>query len=237
MESYRNENGDPRQRTVVKLGQFDGKYVPYLKAAFAKDSDPAEARDEGRLEELILPIERVFEKRVTIIAAPSQAVHYQSVQVCRMRSHVRITILLPSIDEEGARVAILDIGDIHPLAFGNGGVGRHVALSAPVCGRNRIARILRTQEDIALTGTPGKAPYKVTRPGNVCGLGYINRSTDGESPVEFAQSLPEVGAEVEVSVRTSQVEDGCGTEVRQFCSVLQCARKLTSSITERREIV
>ena len=29
VESYRNENGDPRQRTVVK-------------AAFAKDSDPAE---------------------------------------------------------------------------------------------------------------------------------------------------------------------------------------------------
>ena len=50
VESYRNENGDPRQRVVVKLGQFDAKYVPYLKAAFAKDSDPAEvfSREVGK---------------------------------------------------------------------------------------------------------------------------------------------------------------------------------------------
>ena len=38
VESYRNENGVPRQHTVVKLGQFDAKYVPYLNATFAKGS-------------------------------------------------------------------------------------------------------------------------------------------------------------------------------------------------------
>lgn len=41
VESYRNENGVPAHRTVVKLGQFDPQYVPYLKAAFSS-SDPAE---------------------------------------------------------------------------------------------------------------------------------------------------------------------------------------------------
>ena len=41
VESFRDSNGVPRQRTVVKLGQFDGEHVPYLRAAFAKDSDPA----------------------------------------------------------------------------------------------------------------------------------------------------------------------------------------------------
>ena len=50
VESYRNENGDPRQRVVVKLGQFEAEYIPYLKAAFAKDSDPAEvfSREAGK---------------------------------------------------------------------------------------------------------------------------------------------------------------------------------------------
>ncbi len=50
VESYRNENGDPRQHVVVKLGQFDAEYVPYLKAAFARDSDPAEvfSREVGK---------------------------------------------------------------------------------------------------------------------------------------------------------------------------------------------
>ena len=41
VESYRDVNGIPRQRTVVKLGQFDKKYILYLKAAFSK-SDPEE---------------------------------------------------------------------------------------------------------------------------------------------------------------------------------------------------
>lgn len=41
VESYRDECGIPRQRTVVKLGQFNKEYVPYLKAAFSK-MDPAE---------------------------------------------------------------------------------------------------------------------------------------------------------------------------------------------------
>ena len=50
VESYRDNNGKPRQRTVVKLGQFDDKHVPYLRAAFAKDSDPAEvfSREIGK---------------------------------------------------------------------------------------------------------------------------------------------------------------------------------------------
>jgi len=40
VESYRDDNGIPKHRTVVKLGQFDADHVPYLKAAFSKD-DPA----------------------------------------------------------------------------------------------------------------------------------------------------------------------------------------------------
>ena len=42
VESFRDEDGTPRHRVVVKLGQFDQDRVPYLKAAFAK-GDPAEA--------------------------------------------------------------------------------------------------------------------------------------------------------------------------------------------------
>ena len=34
VESYRDENGTPKHRVVVKLGQFDAKHVPYLRAAF-----------------------------------------------------------------------------------------------------------------------------------------------------------------------------------------------------------
>lgn len=40
VESYRDENGIPKHRTVVKLGQFNKEYVPYLKAAFSHN-DPA----------------------------------------------------------------------------------------------------------------------------------------------------------------------------------------------------
>lgn len=40
VESYRDDNGIPRHRTVVKLGQFDLDRVPYLKAAF-NAGDPA----------------------------------------------------------------------------------------------------------------------------------------------------------------------------------------------------
>ncbi len=39
VESYRDENGTPKHRTVVKLGQFDRNRVPYLKAAFY-EGDP-----------------------------------------------------------------------------------------------------------------------------------------------------------------------------------------------------
>lgn len=41
VESFRDENGVPKHRTVVKLGQFDRDHVPYLKAAFSP-GDPAE---------------------------------------------------------------------------------------------------------------------------------------------------------------------------------------------------
>lgn len=40
VESYRDVNGNPKHRTVVKLGQFDKEYIPYLKAAFST-KDPA----------------------------------------------------------------------------------------------------------------------------------------------------------------------------------------------------
>lgn len=40
VESYRDENGSPHHRVVVKLGQFDAQHVPYLRAAFSAD-DPA----------------------------------------------------------------------------------------------------------------------------------------------------------------------------------------------------
>lgn len=41
VESYRDENGTPKHRVVVKLGQFDAKHVPYLRAAFSVN-DPEE---------------------------------------------------------------------------------------------------------------------------------------------------------------------------------------------------
>ncbi len=44
VESFRDENGSPRHRVVVKLGQFDMEHVPYLKAAFA--SDPASTLEQ-----------------------------------------------------------------------------------------------------------------------------------------------------------------------------------------------
>ena len=40
VESYRDDDGKPKHRTVVKLGQFDKEYIPYLKAAFSA-KDPA----------------------------------------------------------------------------------------------------------------------------------------------------------------------------------------------------
>lgn len=39
VESYRDVNGTPKHRTVVKLGQFEKERIPYLKAAFGK-GDP-----------------------------------------------------------------------------------------------------------------------------------------------------------------------------------------------------
>ncbi len=41
VESYRDVNGVPKHRVVVKLGQFDELHIPYLKAAFST-GDPAE---------------------------------------------------------------------------------------------------------------------------------------------------------------------------------------------------
>ena len=41
VESYRDENGIPKHRTVVKLGQIDKERIPYLKAAFG-NGDPME---------------------------------------------------------------------------------------------------------------------------------------------------------------------------------------------------
>lgn len=39
VESFRDETGLPKHKTVVKLGQFEGKYIPYLKAAYSSE-DP-----------------------------------------------------------------------------------------------------------------------------------------------------------------------------------------------------
>lgn len=41
VESYRDKDGTPKHRVVVKLGQFDARHVPYLRAAFS-DDDPKE---------------------------------------------------------------------------------------------------------------------------------------------------------------------------------------------------
>lgn len=41
VESYRDEEGIPKHRTVVKLGQFEKERIPYLRAAFGK-GDPKE---------------------------------------------------------------------------------------------------------------------------------------------------------------------------------------------------
>lgn len=36
VESYRDGNGVPRHRVVVKLGRIDNGRIPYLKAAFSR---------------------------------------------------------------------------------------------------------------------------------------------------------------------------------------------------------
>lgn len=41
VQSYRDVNGTPHHKVVVKLGQFDRDRVPYLKAAF-NHGNPAE---------------------------------------------------------------------------------------------------------------------------------------------------------------------------------------------------
>lgn len=53
VESFRDENGVPRHRTVVKLGQFDKEHVLYLRAAFSP-GNPAEVVENER---------KKFEKR------------------------------------------------------------------------------------------------------------------------------------------------------------------------------
>lgn len=37
VESFRDSNGVPKHRVVVKLGQFDKEHLPYIKAAFSKN--------------------------------------------------------------------------------------------------------------------------------------------------------------------------------------------------------
>lgn len=39
VESFRDQNGTPKHRVVVKLGQFDLEHLPYIRAAYAKDPD------------------------------------------------------------------------------------------------------------------------------------------------------------------------------------------------------
>ncbi len=39
VESFRDQNGTPKHRVVVKLGQFDQEHLPYIRAAYAKDPD------------------------------------------------------------------------------------------------------------------------------------------------------------------------------------------------------
>lgn len=47
VESFRDEKGVPKHRTVVKLGQFDKEHVPYLKAAFST-GNPSEVLENER---------------------------------------------------------------------------------------------------------------------------------------------------------------------------------------------
>lgn len=39
VESFRDQNGSPKHKVVVKLGQFDQEHLPYIRAAYAKDPD------------------------------------------------------------------------------------------------------------------------------------------------------------------------------------------------------
>ena len=39
VESFRDKNGAPKHRVVVKLGQFDQDHLPYIRAAYAKNPD------------------------------------------------------------------------------------------------------------------------------------------------------------------------------------------------------
>lgn len=46
VRSYRDENGKPKHETVVKLGQFDKEYIPYLKAAFSNENPEIVLKNE-----------------------------------------------------------------------------------------------------------------------------------------------------------------------------------------------
>ena len=39
VESFRDKNGAPKHRVVVKFGQFDQDHLPYIRAAYAKNPD------------------------------------------------------------------------------------------------------------------------------------------------------------------------------------------------------
>ena len=39
VESFRDQNGAPKHRVVVKLGQFDLEHMPYIRAAYATNPD------------------------------------------------------------------------------------------------------------------------------------------------------------------------------------------------------
>lgn len=39
VESFRDQNGNPKHRVVAKLGQFDQEHLPYIRAAYAKNPD------------------------------------------------------------------------------------------------------------------------------------------------------------------------------------------------------
>ena len=49
VESFRDSNGTPKHRVVVKLGQFDEDHLPYIKAAYAKDPDKTFQQERGKV--------------------------------------------------------------------------------------------------------------------------------------------------------------------------------------------
>ena len=142
-----------------------------------------------------------------------------------------------AIDVEAHGLRTADEGDVVPLAYTHGVLGRDAQLAAVVGLGDGEARVLGREEEVAFGRGAGKAPDEVAVGRKVGVLGQIDVQGDGIAAVEGGDDVAEVFAEVEIAAVGAEAEHmaavGIGAE---SCSLAEGGGVGAGGVGERREV-